>query len=96
MKTKRIMFCGTFLFLTALILYPQQEVVMSLKDGMPAIPLAIPEFIIHSSKPEAKSIAQQLHQIISEDFKYSRVFQLLPKSYYNWIRPLNPKKIFFK
>jgi TolB protein len=96
MKTKRIILGGTFLFLAALILYPQQEVVMSLKDGMPAIPLAIPEFIIHSSTPEAKAIARQLHQIISEDLKYSRVFRLLPKSHYSWIRPLNPKKIFFK
>lgn len=96
MKTKRIIFCGIFLSLAAFILYPQQEVVMSIKKGMPAIPLAIPEFIVHSSTPEAKSTAQQLHQIISDDLKYSRVFQLLPKSFYSYIRPLNPKKIFFK
>jgi TolB protein len=96
MKIKQIILGGTFLFLAALFLHPQQEVVMSLKDGMPAIPLAIPEFIIQSSAPDAKSIARQLHQIISEDLKYSRVFRLLPKTHYNWIRPLDPKKIFFK
>ena len=92
MKIKQIILGGTFLFLAALFLHPQQEVVMSLKDGMPAIPLAIPEFIIQSSAPDAKSIARQLHQIISEDLKYSRVFRLLPKTHYSWIRPLDPKK----
>jgi len=96
MKIKLILLYGSLLFLAALIIYPQQEVVMSIKEGMPAIPLAIPNFKVHSSSPELKSAAQELHQIISDDLNYSRVFQLLPKSYYSYIRPLNPEKIFFK
>jgi len=96
MKIKWTLFYGSLIFLAVLILYPQQEVVISIKEGMPAIPLAIPDFIVHSSSPETKATAQELHQIISDDLKYSRVFQLLPKSYYSYIRPLSPEKIFFK
>jgi TolB protein len=54
------------------------------------------DFIVRSSLVETKAIAQELHEIISKDLKYSRVFQLLPKSYYSYIRPLNPEEIFFK
>jgi len=96
MKIKWILLGGIFIFLTVLMLHPQQEVVISIKEGMPAIPLAIPDFIVHSSLVETKAIAQELHQIFSEDLRYSRVFQLLPKSYYSYIRPLNPEEIFFK
>ncbi|MDH4258339.1 MAG: Tol-Pal system beta propeller repeat protein TolB, partial [Candidatus Aminicenantes bacterium] len=79
-----------------IILYSQQEVVISIKDGMPAIPLALPEFITQSPSPEIRAFGKELHQIIAGDLDYSRVFQLLPKSYYSYIRPLNPKNIFFK
>jgi TolB protein len=96
MKIKWILLGGIFIFLAVLMLHPQQEVVISIKEGMPAIPLALPDFIVRSSLVETKAIAQALHQIISDDLKYSRVFQLLPKSYYSYIRPLNPEEIFFK
>jgi TolB protein len=96
MKIKWILLGGIIIFLAVLMLHPQQEVVISIKEGMPAIPLAIPDFIVRSSLVETKTIAQELHEIISKDLKYSRVFQLLPKSYYSYIRPLNPEEIFFK
>ncbi|MBA7712372.1 Tol-Pal system protein TolB [subsurface metagenome] len=96
MKIKWILLGGVIIFLAVLILHPQQEVVISIKEGMPAIPLAIPDFMVRSSSPETKALAQELHKIISDDLKYSRVFQLLPKSYYSYIRPLNPEEIFFK
>lgn len=95
MRNSRVFFCLSLFFLTAL-LYPQQEVVISIKDGMPAIPLALPEFITLSASPEIEAVASELHQVITDDLNYSRVFQLLPKSYYSYIRPLNPEKIIFK
>lgn len=96
MKEKLILLSLGLLLLVILFLYPQQEVVLSIKEGMPAIPIAIPKFIVHNSSPKTSSAAENLHQIISSDLKYSRVFQPLPKSYYDYIRPLNPQKIFFK
>jgi len=93
---KKILIFLSILWLIIALCYPQQEVVMSIKEGMPAIPIALPEFVVHNTSPKLKSIAELLHQIISEDLKYSRVFSSLPKSYYSYIRPLNPEKIFFK
>jgi len=79
-----------------MLVFPQQEVVIRIEDGMPAIPLALPEFIAQSSSQEIMTFGKDLHQIISDDLRYSRVFQLLPKSHYSYIRALNPKKIFFR
>lgn len=95
MKTKTL-FIALSLLLFFYLLYPQQEVVLSIKEGMPTIPLAIPFFIVHDSSPEISDASQELYQILSADIKNSRIFQTLPKSYYDYIRPLNPQNIFFK
>ena len=96
MKIKRYAICLCLAILAGAILYPQQEVYLSIRDGMPAIPLALPQFITQSPSPEIRVFGKELHQIIADDLGYSRVFQLLPESYYSYIRPLNPKNIFFK
>jgi TolB protein len=96
MKISRHAICLCLVILAGTILYSQQEVYLSIRDGMPAIPLALPEFIYQSPSPEIRAFGEELRQIVADDLDYSRVFQLLPKSYYSYIRPLNPKNIFFK
>ena len=96
MKKKGILFYGSLLLSVVLLLPAQQEVYLSIKEGMPAIPLAIPPFIVHESSSNTQEAAEILHQTLASDLKYSRIFQELPKSYYSYIRPLNPKQIFFK
>jgi TolB protein len=96
MKIRKTLLSAFLVFAGGWIVFPQQEVVITIKDGMPAIPLAIPEFVVRSTSAEIKAIAQELHQTIHDDLNYSRVFQLLPRSYYNYIRPLDPENIFFK
>jgi TolB protein len=76
--------------------FAQQEVVLKITEGMPMIPLALPEFIVRGASPAAQAAAQEIRQVLSDDVKYSRIFQLLPKEYYGYIRPLDPDKIFFK
>jgi len=85
-----------FIILITLGLFSQQEVVLKITEGVPAISLALPRFIVHASSPEASRAAEEIYEVLSSDLKYSRVFQLLPPSYYSYIRPLDPKNIFFK
>jgi TolB protein len=96
MKKKDILLYSTFLLVVVLLLPAQQEVYLSIREGMPAIPLAIPEFIVHDSSPSTQEAAQELRQALQADLKYSRIFEELPKSFYSYIRPLNPENIFFK
>lgn len=95
MRTKIVLAFLSLLFISY-SLRSQQEVVLSIKEGMPAIPIAIPSFIVNDSSPEISEASQEIYRILSSDIKYSRVFQTLPSSYYDYIRPLNPEKIFFK
>jgi len=97
MMTKRMI---TGLVLVSLAaagaLLAQQEVLLKISEGMPMVTVALPPFIVRSASPEAQGAAQEILQALSDDVKYSRVFQPLPKDYYGFIRPLNPDKIFFK
>jgi len=74
----------------------QQEVVLKISEGMPMITLALPEFVVRGTSPAAQAAAQEIRQALSDDIKYTRIFQLLPKEYYGYIRPLDLDKIFFK
>jgi TolB protein len=93
---KNIILIWLVLLVSSATFYSQQDVVMSIKGGIPAIPVAIPDFIVNGSAPEAKSFAETARSIITDNLKYSRVFNTLPNSYYSYIRPLDPEKIFFK
>lgn len=96
MNIKRLIVCVCLVLFIVLVLHPQQEVVLSIREGMPVIPIAIPDFIAHDSSSKTLDAAKNLHEVISTNLKYSRVFSPLPKTYYSYIRSLNPEKIFFK
>jgi TolB protein len=98
MKTKDIALFSIGLLLLAMVLFlpGQQEVYLSIREGMPAIPLAIPEFVVNDSSSGTQEAAQVLHQTLASDLKYSRIFQELPKDFYGYISPLNPENIIFK
>jgi TolB protein len=74
----------------------QQEVVLTIREGTPMIPLALPDFLVRSSSPEARAAAEEIRKVLEDDLRYSRVFQLLPRTHYGYIRPLGPDKVFFK
>jgi TolB protein len=94
-KPKPTIFVILCLTLTP-VLFPQQEVYITLKEGVPAIGLALPNFISRSLSAGAREAAAELHQVVSDDLTYSRIFSLLPKKYYDYIRPLDSNNIFFK
>ncbi len=69
---------------------------MIIKEGIPVIQVAIPKFFVKDPSTEGQLVAKNIRDIIKADLKYSRIFNPLPESYYDYIRPLNPTKIFFK
>ena len=77
-------------------MFAQQEVVLTIREGMPMIPLALPDFFVRSASPQAKAAADEIRKVLEGDLRFSRIFQLLPSTHYGYIRPLSPDKIFFK
>jgi TolB protein len=72
----------------------KQDVIMTIREGQPSISIALPKF--SAATPSAQAAAEEIFAILTADLKYSRVFQLLPESYYSYIRPLDPANIIFK
>lgn len=95
-KMRKILLTSTLFLFSCAFLFSQQEIYLTLKEGVPTISLALPDFIAQGSSPKVKEAAEEIHQVISNDLSYSRIFQLLPKKYYDYIRPLDPKNIKFK
>ncbi len=90
-----------FFFLISLAIFStflasQQEIVLTIREGVPAISVALPPFLHDASSSTARQAAEIIHQVLSDDLKYSRVFTLVPREHLNYIRPLDPKQIFFK
>lgn len=86
---------AVLLFLTGLV-RPQQEVYITLREGVPAISIALPDFVALSASPKAVQAAEEIYRVISDDLAYSRIFSLVPRKYHEYIRPLDPKNILFK
>jgi TolB protein len=71
----------------------QKEVALLIRDGMPAIAFALPAF---AASGPAAAMAAEIHDVLEADLKYSRIFQILPKSYYAYIRTLDPRSVVYK
>ncbi len=95
MKLKTIIILSSLFLLSAISLFPQQEFVIRIQEGMPTIPLAIPKFIVHGATADLISSSETLHEVFSADMKYSRVFKPLPKKHYSYIKPIDPGNIRF-
>lgn len=96
MKLKNIVLMGLVFFLSSSPFFSQQQVTIRIKEGMAAIPLAIPQFTAHGTSSELEAAVKTLHEVFSADMKYSRVFKPLPRSYYGYVRTIDPDKIHFK
>ena len=71
-----------------------QDVVLTIREGMPAISIALPPFTAASA--EARPLADELHNILEADIRYTRIFQPLPSTYYDYIKAFDPAAINFK
>jgi TolB protein len=96
MKHKSILFAVSVLLTLVSQLAGQQEFYITLKEGVPATSLALPNFAARSSSVKVKTAAAEIRQVLTADLGYSRIFQLLPEKYYDYIRPIDPNNIFFK
>lgn len=81
---------------TSVHLFSQQEVRIRIREGMPMIPVALPEFHFTPQSVMDKTIKDEIHQVIWNDLKYSRVFKLVPKEHYNYIEKHDPSNIIYK
>jgi TolB protein len=72
----------------------QQEFWIKIDGGRPAYSFALPAFI--PADEASKASAEEAYRVFEADIAYTRIFQILPRSYYSYIRALDPKNILYK
>ena len=87
---------AVLLFTTVSRLSPQQEITIRIKEGMPTIPVAMPEFTFTESSVRNDEIKNTISGTLWNDLDFSRVFRLIPKEHYSYIARFNPNSINFK
>lgn len=85
-----------FLLSAAMPLRAQQEVTIRIKEGMPMIPVAVPEFGFTEASVRDEEIKTIITSTLWNDLEFSRVFRLIPKEHYGYIQRFNPNDINFK
>ena len=76
--------------------FAQDVVKIRITEGMPMIPVAIPEFQVREGSVPDDGTRLEIYQVLHDDLKYSRVFKVVPKEYYSYIQTFDPKNIRFK
>jgi len=78
----------------ALLGAAQQDIWLLIDGGRPAYAFALPAFV--PANEASRASAEEAARVFEADIQYTRIFQLLPKTYYSYIRALDPKAIQFK
>jgi TolB protein len=81
---------------TSVHLFSQQEVRIRIREGMAMIPVALPEFPFTPQSVKDNEMKNEIHQVIWNDLTYSRVFKLVPKEHYSYIKKHDPSNIIYR
>jgi TolB protein len=93
----RIIFVLLCFLLTGIsALSAQQEVRIRIREGMPMIPVALPEFHFIENSIKDNELKNEIYQTLWNDLRYSRVFKLVPREHYAYIQKFNPENIIYK
>jgi len=74
----------------------QQEITVKIREGMPMVPVAIPEFVFQSGSQMDEPTRALLYETLQRDLEFSRVFRLIPREHHSYISRFNPASINFK
>lgn len=74
----------------------QQEIWVGIREGMPMIPVALPEFHFTGKSVTNNEIRAELYQTLWNDLGFSRVFKMIPREHYGYIGAFDPGNIVFR
>jgi len=93
---KHLMFLTVLILATAFPTAAQQEITVRIREGMPAIPVALPEFRFTENSLADEGLKKEMYETLWADLEFSRIFTLIPREHYSYIARLNPDKIVMK
>jgi TolB protein len=75
---------------------PQQEVWIGIREGVPMIPVAMPDFQFGKNSLADTGVKKELYETLWQDLSFSRVFKLVPREHYGYIGQFDPDRIRFR
>jgi len=87
---------AAFAFLSSAALAGQEEITIRIKEGMPMIPVAMPDFQLTEKSLPNNEIKNLIHETLWKDLEFSRVFKMVPREHYTYIARFNANAINFK
>ena len=87
---------AAFVLLINVLLGGQEEITIRIKEGMPMIPVALPDFQISETSQPNNEIKNTIYETLWKDLEFSRVFKLVPREHYAYISRFNANAINFK
>jgi len=76
--------------------FSQQEVRIRIREGMPMVPVAMPEFLFSPNSVTDETIKNEMYTVLWNDLSYSRIFKLVPREHYSYIRKIDPSHVVYK
>jgi len=74
----------------------QEEIKVRITEGIPMIPVALPQFDYTGKSQVDDNVMKELYETIWNDLEYSRVFKLIPRQYFTYIGKLDHNNIRFR
>lgn len=87
---------AALLLLFAAFLGGQDEITIRIREGMPMIPVALPDFQVTGAAQPNSEIKNGVYETLWADLEFSRVFKLVPREHYTYIPRFNANAINFK
>jgi TolB protein len=95
MKNKKLILAA-FVLSIGILLGGQEEITIRIREGMPMIPVALPDFQVTGMVQPNDEINRMIYETLWKDLEFSRVFKLVPREHYAYISRFNPNAINFK
>jgi TolB protein len=98
MKKIILMVCAAGLLIHSIsfMILAQQEIWVGIREGMPMIPVALPDIQFGDKSLVNEEIRNEIYETLWHDLQFSRVFKLVPREQYSYIQKFNPADIVFK
>jgi TolB protein len=78
------------------LLTAQEEITIRIKEGMPMIPVALPDLQLAGKSPADTEVRNAVYETLWNDLEFSRVFKMVPREHYAYIARFNANAINFK
>jgi len=93
---KEIVLLFSLIFIVSTGLVAQEEIKVKITEGISMVPVALPNFAYSDKSIIEDKVMSLLYETVWNDLEYSKVFKLVPRQYFSYIKKIDHDNIIFK